>query len=286
MYRIDSIIILNTRSAIRAFTGKGQITFGGNVSLAVGPVGRDIEAHVGASDNRELVAAYSYSQAKGAYIGGTLEGALLFVKDEENKRFYENTNASAEKLLSGEVRPPFRAQTLGTELAQVIARKGAYSRLVSSTSMRAEKSPSQRELADSGRELVKRGLSPSRMESDLADGWEEATAPDGKIYYYNVSTQATQWEKPLKPKQVSAAPIPMAVPVPAAPAPVPSRPVIPPRPSTAQTALAMYDYAATQPDELSIKVGDKIEILEKIDANWWKGKLNGKIGLVPATYLK
>lgn len=39
--QIDSIIILNSKSAVRAFTGKSQVTFGGNVSLAVGPVGRD-----------------------------------------------------------------------------------------------------------------------------------------------------------------------------------------------------------------------------------------------------
>ena len=68
---------MNTRSAVRAFMGEKQITFGGNVSLAIGPVGRDIEAHVGISDNKELIAAYSYSQAKGAY---GLAGAMIDLK--------------------------------------------------------------------------------------------------------------------------------------------------------------------------------------------------------------
>jgi hypothetical protein len=288
--RIDSIIILNTKSAIRAFTGRGQITFGGNVSLAVGPVGRDIEAHVGASDNKELIAAYSYSQAKGAYIGGTLEGAVLFVKDEENKKFYENQNAKAEALLSGEIRPPFRAQALGNELSMVIARKGAYARIASDASIGTKKS--QSELAASGRDLVKRGLSSSRLDSDLAEGWEQATAPDGKLYYYNVNTGVTQWEKPVKPPPFAVAvPPPPSAPAPApvmpsaAMPPMPARPVIPPRPSV-QTAVAMYEYTASQPDELSLRVGDRVEVLEKVDANWWKGRLNGKVGLVPATYLK
>jgi len=282
--QIDSIVILNTKSAIRAFTGKGQLTFGGNVSLAVGPVGRDIEAHVGASDNRELIAAYSYSQAKGAYIGGTLEGAILFVKDDENKSFYENPGANAEALLAGTVRPPFKGQSLGQELAMVIGRKGPYAKLESSKSMR-----DQRDLASSGRDLVKQGLSSSSGGGDLAPGWQEAVAPDGKVYYYNVETQATQWDKPLKPKPVAAAAPPppvFAAPVPAAAGPaIPARPVIPARPS-AQTATALYDYKAVQADELSIVAGDKVEVLEKIDANWWKGRVKGRTGLVPATYLQ
>ena len=74
---IDSMIILTHGGAVRAFMGKGQVSFGGNVSLAVGPFGRDIEAHLAAGANRELAAAYSYSQAKGAYIGGV---CLSFLK--------------------------------------------------------------------------------------------------------------------------------------------------------------------------------------------------------------
>lgn len=48
--------------------GKGQVTFGGALSLAVGPVGRDIAGNVGLSDTKEISAAYSYSRAKGAYV--------------------------------------------------------------------------------------------------------------------------------------------------------------------------------------------------------------------------
>jgi lipid-binding SYLF domain-containing protein len=282
--QIDSIIILNTVSAVRAFTGKGQITFGGNVSLAVGPVGRDIEAHVGASSNKEIVAAYSYSQAKGAYIGGTLEGAILIARDEENKKFYENPQASAEGLLLGAIRPPFKAQALEGELNMALLRKGPYSKIKDKASMT--------DLASSGRDLVKQGLSSGSFD-DLPPGWEVATAPDGKIYYYNNDTKVTQWEKPVKssplpPPTSSPAyitPITSASSI-AKPAPVP----IPPRPSAAAvrnpTFPALYDYDATQADELSIRTGDRVEIIEKIDANWWKGKLNGKVGLVPATYLK
>jgi len=274
--QIDSIIILNTKSAIRAFTGRGQVTFGGNVALAVGPVGREIEAHIGASDNKELLAAYSYSQAKGAFIGGTLEGAIMFIRDEENKKFYDNPNANAEALLSGAIKAPFKAQALATELAMVVQRKGSYAKLEQTRSMK-----SSGNLADSGRALVRDGLRGGEAE-DLPDGWETAMSPEGKVYYYNIETQATQWEKPMP---VAAFVPPPPPPAPVAPPVVARRPQIPVRPSV-PTAVALYDYKAAQPDELTIAVGDKIEIVEKVDANWWKGRLRGRTGMVPATYLK
>jgi lipid-binding SYLF domain-containing protein len=117
---IDSIIICNTPGSIRAFTGQGQVTLGGNVSLAVGPVGRDIEVHAGASSNKEIVAAYSYSSAKGAYIGGSLEGAFVKREDAENRRFYASDNATAENLLDGTVQVPTKAMALANELDSVL----------------------------------------------------------------------------------------------------------------------------------------------------------------------
>ena len=49
--------------------------------------------------------------------------------------------------------------------------------------------------------------------------------------------------------------------------------------------IAQYDYEAQAFDELTIAPGDIIYILEKDDPGWWKGKLNNKIGVFPATYV-
>jgi lipid-binding SYLF domain-containing protein len=117
---IDSIIILNTPGSIRAFMGKGQVTFGGNVGLAVGPVGRDITAQVGASSNKEIVAAYSYSNAKGAYIGGSLEGAFVARNDDENRKYYGSEQATAENLISGKFPAPTKCLILGNELDKIV----------------------------------------------------------------------------------------------------------------------------------------------------------------------
>lgn len=52
--------------------------------------------------------------------------------------------------------------------------------------------------------------------------------------------------------------------------------------------IAKYDYAATAPNHLSVKRGDRIEVLSKVgeDRGWWKGSLNGKTGFFPKSYVK
>ena len=49
-------------------------------------------------------------------------------------------------------------------------------------------------------------------------------------------------------------------------------------------AEATFDYAGTAADELTFKEGDKIIILEKTNADWWRGKIGGMEGLFPANH--
>ncbi|CAK8672395.1 unnamed protein product [Clavelina lepadiformis] len=49
--------------------------------------------------------------------------------------------------------------------------------------------------------------------------------------------------------------------------------------------VAIYDYAATREDELSIHEGDVIKVFEKGADDWWRGEVNGKVGLFPANYV-
>eukprot|EP00511_Aplanochytrium_stocchinoi_P003128 CAMPEP_0204832638 /NCGR_PEP_ID=MMETSP1346-20131115/14308_1 /ASSEMBLY_ACC=CAM_ASM_000771 /TAXON_ID=215587 /ORGANISM="Aplanochytrium stocchinoi, Strain GSBS06" /LENGTH=416 /DNA_ID=CAMNT_0051964585 /DNA_START=241 /DNA_END=1491 /DNA_ORIENTATION=- len=49
---------------------------------------------------------------------------------------------------------------------------------------------------------------------------------------------------------------------------------------------ALYDYAAQQADELTVRAGDKIEVLDSSENDWWSGKLNERIGLFPANYVQ
>lgn len=47
---------------------------------------------------------------------------------------------------------------------------------------------------------------------------------------------------------------------------------------------ALYDFTAEESDELSFCAEDVIEVLDRSDASWWKGRLRGSSGLFPANY--
>ena len=51
-------------------------------------------------------------------------------------------------------------------------------------------------------------------------------------------------------------------------------------------ALALYSYTADNMDELTFYKGSVISIVSKEDPDWWKGEMNGQIGLVPANYVQ
>ena len=48
----------------------------------------------------------------------------------------------------------------------------------------------------------------------------------------------------------------------------------------------MFDRDAGGDDELSLREGDLVEVLDQEDNHWWKGLLNGKVGLFPSNYVK
>lgn len=49
---------------------------------------------------------------------------------------------------------------------------------------------------------------------------------------------------------------------------------------------ALYDYTAQAAGDLSFRAGDKIQVLQRTDANgWWTGVLNGQQGIFPGNYV-
>lgn len=199
--KISSIIILNTKGAVRGFMGEGQIQFGGSLSLAAGPTGRDIAANVAVSNTKEIVPAYSYSVAKGAYIGATLDGVVLKINAKDCQNYYGRP-VTAESIMSGTETPPLACKPLYETLDACI----------SMSTSKEVKDSSAPGLGQSGKQL----LSESLGEGQLAEGWTTLYTEDGKPYYFNEATNTTTWDKPLAPKPVPApAPPPPAPPAPA-----------------------------------------------------------------------
>ncbi|CAI4229851.1 unnamed protein product [Auanema sp. JU1783] len=67
-----------------------------------------------------------------------------------------------------------------------------------------------------------------------------------------------------------------------------SKKALAPKPSTNPLVVVTFQYAATQPDELSLNLGDIIEILEELEEGWAKGRIqrSGEIGAFPTNFVE
>jgi lipid-binding SYLF domain-containing protein len=76
---------------------------GGDVGIAAGPWGRQGSASTDWKMNSGIL---TYSRAKGAFIGATLNGANVHVDEKAMRAFYEQKNPGFREVLKGDVHPP------------------------------------------------------------------------------------------------------------------------------------------------------------------------------------
>lgn len=50
-------------------------------------------------------------------------------------------------------------------------------------------------------------------------------------------------------------------------------------------AVALFDYVARSPAELSLKVGELVVLHSKASCDWWRGEVGGVKGLIPHKYI-
>ncbi|CCF59407.1 hypothetical protein KAFR_0G03740 [Kazachstania africana CBS 2517] len=60
----------------------------------------------------------------------------------------------------------------------------------------------------------------------------------------------------------------------------------PPPANQLEYVEALYAFEPQQEGDLRLVAGDKVQILEKPSAEWYKGTCNGQIGMFPANYVK
>jgi lipid-binding SYLF domain-containing protein len=109
----EFMFVLNTDEAVKAFSRGGNVQLGADVSVAAGPVGRSAEAAV-----TPVAAVYTYSRSQGLFAGISLEGTVIVARDDANAEYY-GRQVIPEQILSGEVKPPPGAKTLGRVLTKL-----------------------------------------------------------------------------------------------------------------------------------------------------------------------
>ncbi|KAG1757963.1 hypothetical protein EDB19DRAFT_1891609 [Suillus lakei] len=105
----DFLIILNSTS--RSFMSAGNLTLGGNVSVAVGPLGRNGEAIGSLNSSGKVAAMYSYSKTRGLFGGVSIEGSVIVERQDANTLAYKQ-DVTAKMLLNGAVPCPEWASSL------------------------------------------------------------------------------------------------------------------------------------------------------------------------------
>ncbi|MCM8830099.1 MAG: lipid-binding SYLF domain-containing protein [Candidatus Omnitrophica bacterium] len=105
---IDAILLVMNEEGLTLLL-KSPVKIGGEISAAAGPVGRD----VGVGAGLPATGLFIYSRARGAFIGGSIEGGLIMCENEANKIFYGIEDITArEILLEGRVPMPKEAESL------------------------------------------------------------------------------------------------------------------------------------------------------------------------------
>jgi lipid-binding SYLF domain-containing protein len=101
------LLLMNDRSAKGVLTSK--VKLGADASAAAGPKGRDTSAATDATMRAEIL---SYSRARGAFAGVSLEGSTLRPDNEANKKLYGKEISASDIVLKGEIKSPPSAKEL------------------------------------------------------------------------------------------------------------------------------------------------------------------------------
>jgi len=97
---------------VKAFSRDANVTLGGDVSVAAGPIGRHAEAAI-----TPVAAVYTYSRSQGLFAGISLEGTVIGTRNDANAAYYGRP-VNAGEILSGKVAPPPGAKRLLEMLAK------------------------------------------------------------------------------------------------------------------------------------------------------------------------
>jgi len=80
----DVILVFRTQRGVDSIV-HGKFTLGADASAAAGPVGRTAQASTDAQLKAEI---YSYSRARGLFVGASLDGSVIAIDNDANAAVY------------------------------------------------------------------------------------------------------------------------------------------------------------------------------------------------------
>jgi lipid-binding SYLF domain-containing protein len=107
------MLFMNDEGAEKLMAANWKI--GGDVGIAAGPWGRQGSA---STDWKMNTGILTYSKAKGAFIGATLNGANVHVDEKAMRSFYGERNPGFRDVLTGKVPPPPQARQFLSSIQQ------------------------------------------------------------------------------------------------------------------------------------------------------------------------
>ncbi|XP_056287334.1 SH3 domain-containing YSC84-like protein 1 isoform X1 [Pseudoliparis swirei] len=284
----DLVIILNHRRAVEAFTKGGNLTLGGNCTVAVGPRGRNLEADVAI---RSTTAVFTYCRSRGLFAGISLEGSGLIERKETNRKFYmREIRASA--ILNGDVEPPPECYDL-YHILDVYTE--AYTTDWTSKNMSRKSAPS-RPPAPVQRPTSTYQQRPAPYQQPPAPYQQPPDSYQQQTTSYQYQTNTSQYQTTSYQYQTTSSQQP--------PASAPQTSLYPSvsvyKSETSDRAksgggargqlvvTATHLFAGEQPGDLSFAAGDRITVITKTDSeyDWWEGQLaDGSVGIFPANFV-
>jgi lipid-binding SYLF domain-containing protein len=101
------LLVMNDRGANGILSSK--VKLGGDASVAAGPVGRTASAESDVALRAEIL---SYSRARGAFAGVSLEGSTVRPDNDANRKIYGEKLSARDIVLRHETPPPSAASQL------------------------------------------------------------------------------------------------------------------------------------------------------------------------------
>lgn len=246
----DLVIILNYDRAVEAFAKGGNLTLGGNFTVAVGPLGRNLEGNVSL---RSSAAVFTYCKSRGLFAGISLEGSCLIERKETNRKFYCQ-DIRAYDILFGDVPQPAQAEDLYEILNSFTEKYETEGQRIN-----------LKKVAREQRKVLRLG-SVLRSAKELPP--KPSSKPSRPPVQLNAGSQSNRNEYKLYPELSSYYEKTGSL----------SQPI---------EVTALYSFEGQQPGDLNFQAGDRIIVISKTDSNfdWWEGKLRGQTGIFPANYV-